>query len=165
LLVPNGLKARLLAIRRDTTVIVAPVSNANLAFRTPFNVTGTTTDEPFIATGIVIVSRAELLKGDDGAIVVDNDGSVRKALKNLSSFFDSSVSFCLIHPTVPFLALTKYHLALSPTRISAKGEISSLLFNVATTVEDSSGVVNSCISFVLGRELSAVIACEVLPNE
>jgi hypothetical protein len=133
-------------------VIVAPVSNANLALRTPFNITGTTTDEPFIATGTVMAFRVELPEGDDGAIVLDNDGSDGKALKNFSSFLDCSVSLCLIHPTVPFLALTKYHLVLSPTRISASGEISSLLFKVATTVEDSSGAVNSCIWSVLGRE-------------
>jgi hypothetical protein len=152
LLVPNGLKARLLAIRPDTTVIVAPVSNARLALTTPFNVTGTTTDEPLIATGTVMVFRAELPGSDDGAIVIDDDGSAGKALKNFSSFLDSSVSLCLIHPTVPFLALTKYHLTFSPTKVSANGEISSLLFKVATIVEDSSGVVNSCISLPVGRE-------------
>jgi hypothetical protein len=90
---------------------------------------------------------AELPESDDGATLVDNDGSRAKALKNFSSFLDSSVSFCLIHPIVPFLALTKYHLAPSPTRISANGEISSPLLTVPTTVEDSSGVFNSCISF------------------
>jgi hypothetical protein len=110
------------------------------------------TDEPFITTGTVMVFRPELPVRDDGVIVTGNDGSAGKALKNFSSFLDWSVSLCLIHPTVPFLALTRYHLAPSATKVSAKGEISSPLFKVATTSEDSSGVVNSCISLPTGRE-------------
>jgi hypothetical protein len=123
------------------------------------------TDRPFITTGTVIVFRPELPgSDDDGEIVIDTDGSIGKALKNFSSFFDSSASCCLIHPTVPFLALTKYHLAPSPTKVSAKGEISSPLSKVAATVEDSSGAVNSCISFLIVREFSTVAARKCLPT-
>src|SRR5262249_60236579 len=104
---PNLLRARLLAIRRDTTVTVAPVSNTRLAVKAPLNVTGTITEAPFITTGTVIVLDPESPEGDDGTILDrGREGSVGTDLKNFSSFLDSSVSLCLIHPTIPFLTLT-----------------------------------------------------------
>jgi hypothetical protein len=102
----------------------------------------------------MMVFGAEFFVSDDRASVTDNDGSVGKALKNFSSFSDSSVALCLIHPTVPVLVLTKYHLAPSPAKVSARGNISSPLFNVATTtIEDSSGLVNSSMLPIRGMEL------------
>jgi hypothetical protein len=108
----------------------------------------------------VIVLDPESPEGDDGTTLDrGSEGSVGRDLKNFSSFLDSSVSFCLIHPIIPFLTLTKYHLAPSPTKVSAKGEISSPGFRVETTAEDSSGAVNSCSSLPLGRERWTAAAC------
>jgi hypothetical protein len=96
--------------------------------------TGTTTEAPFITTGTVTVFGPESPEGDDGTTLDrGNESSAGRDLKNFSSFLDSSVSLCLIHPTIPFLALTKYHLVPSPTKVSAKGEISSPGFRVKTT--------------------------------
>jgi hypothetical protein len=121
------------------------------------------TEAPFITTGTVIVFGPELPDGDDGTTLDrGNEGSAGRDLKNFSRFLDSSVSLCLIHPTIPFLALTKYHLAPSPTKVSAKGEISSPFFRVATMAEDSSGAVNSCISAPVGTERWTVAACECI---
>jgi len=120
------------------------------------------TEAPFITTGTVFVFGPEPPEGDDGATLDrGNEGSAGRDLKNSSSFLDSSVSPCLIHPTIP-LALTKYHLAPSPTKVSAKGEISSPGFRVAITAEESSGAVNSFVSPPVGRERWTVAACECL---
>src|SRR5512132_1384314 len=161
LLTPSVFRARLLAIRRDTTVIVAPVSNARLARRAPLNVTGTMTEAPFITTGIVIVFGPELPDGVDGTTLdKGSEGSGGRDLKNFSSLLDSSVSLCLIHPITSFLALTKYHLAPSPAKVSAKGKISSPGFRVATTAEDASGDTNSCVIATVGRDGWTVVDCE-----
>jgi len=88
----------------------------------------------------------------DGGTTIDagNEGSAGNDLKNFSSSFDSSVLLFLIQPTVPFLALTRYHREFSPPKVSAKGAISSLLFTIATTGEDSSGAVKRRISLLDG---------------
>jgi hypothetical protein len=120
------------------------------------------TEAPFITTGTVIVFGPEPSEGDGGATLDrGNEGSAGRDLKNFSSFLDSSVSPCHIHPTIP-LALTKYHLAPSPTKVSAKGEISSPGFRVAITAEESSGAVNSFVSPPVGRGRWTVAACECL---
>jgi hypothetical protein len=127
------------------------------------NVTGTMTEEPFITTGTVMVFGPEPPVGVDGTTLDrGNEGSIERDLKNFSSFLDSSVSLCLIHPITSFLALTKYHLAPSPTKVSAKGKISSPGFRVATTAEDASGAANSCVSAPVGRERWTVAACECI---
>src|SRR5215475_11541522 len=122
------------------------------------------TEAPFITTGTVIVSGPEAPAGDDDGTALDSGivGSRGRELKNFSSFLDSSVLLCLTHPTIPFLAFTKYHLAPSPTNVSAKGEISSPGFKVDTMGEDSSGAVNSCISPVVGRKSGTLAACDCL---
>jgi hypothetical protein len=159
LLVPNGTRPRFFAIRWDTTVIVAPVSKPKLALNSPFNTTGTMTDVPFIITGTVIGPEPSV--GDDGTTIdAGNEISAGKDLKNFSSFLDSAVSLFLIQPTAPFLAFTRYHRELSLTKVSAKGEISSPLFRIATTAEDSSGAVKSLMSLLDGGGVNVVGACE-----
>jgi len=119
------------------------------------------TEAPFITTGTVIASGPEAPEADDGtALDSGREGSRGRELKNFSSSLDSSVLLCLTHPTIPLLAFTKYHLAPSPTNVSAKGEISSPGFIVDTTGEDSSGAVNSCISPVVGRKSGTLAACD-----
>jgi hypothetical protein len=121
------------------------------------------TEAPVITTGTVIVFGPGTPEGDDGTTLDrGRESSCGRDLKNFPSFLDSSVLLCLIHPTVPFLALTKYHLAPSPTNVSAKGEISSPGFRVKTMGEDSSGAVNSCISPVMGRKSGTLAACDCL---
>jgi hypothetical protein len=112
-----------------------------------------------MTTGMLIIFGRESPDGDDGAMI-DTEGSAGKDLKNFSTFLESSLSLCFIHPTVAFFALTKYHRAPSPLKVSAKGEISSPLFRVATTAEDSSGAVKSRISLPAGNGPWVVAGCE-----
>ena len=64
---PNGFRARLFAIGRDTKVDEAPVSNYKLALTALLNVTGTMIHEPFISTGTIIVLRPKAPAGDGAA--------------------------------------------------------------------------------------------------
>jgi hypothetical protein len=159
LLAPDALMDRLFAILGDTTVIVAPVSKAKVPLRTPLNVTGTRTEVPFITTGTVTVFAGKPPSRGDGTIFDSgNEGSAGRDLKNLSSCFDSSLSPGLTHPTLPFLALTKYQRAPWPTKVSANGEILSPGLRITITSEDSSGTVNSCVSPRAVREGGSVAA-------
>lgn len=93
--------------------------------------------EPLISTGTIIVLRPEAPAGDGAACNdIGKEVSTGKALKKFSSFFAAALSFCLSRPMVPVFVFTKYHLIPSGSTVAAKGEISSTLVRVPTTVEE-----------------------------